>query len=166
MRNTQEYWWSDHDLDLESKLIGFQTSIPSNFCECPESEFYMMGPSYCAKYIRRPSINKYGNSNAFLLIFWRHYTYHQRLIEKAPHTQGDTQHNLTKSRKPASSWENPTASNLWAWWLFIFLLLVSMFACSAVGVVVSAAGGRQPLREREAGPRSLPQNQLSHHQAA
>ena len=35
-------------------------------------------------------------------------------------TQGD---NLTKNRKPASSKENPTASNLWARWLFIFLLL-------------------------------------------
>ena len=38
-------------------------------------------------------------------------------------TQGDTQHNLTENRKPASSKENPTASNLWARWLFIFLLL-------------------------------------------
>ena len=158
MRNTQKYWWSDHDLDLESKLIGFQTSLPSIFYECPESEFYMMGPSYCAKNIRRPSINKYGNSNAFLLIFWRHYTYHQRLIEKALHKVIIWQ----KTESQPAAKKTPQYQTFG---LFIFLP-VSMFACSAVGVVVSAAGGRQPLREREAGPRSLPQNQLSHHHAA
>ena len=165
MRNTQKYWWSDHDLDLESKLIGFQTSLPSIFYECPESEFYMMGPSYCAKNIRRPSNNKYGNSNAFLLIFWRHYTYHQRLIEKAPHK---VTLNIIwqKAESQPVAKKTPQHQTFGQDGFLSFFFLFSMFACSAVGVVVSAAGGRQPLREREAGPRSLPQNQLSHHHAA
>ena len=64
-------------------------------------------------------------------------------------TQGDTQHNLTKKRKPASSKENPRVSNLWAFYLSSSLdVRLQCIGCSSKCSRRAAASERKRGRSK------------------